>query len=846
MNEGQARRVAEIFAQALELPAAEQAPFITAASEGDSAVAAEVASLLDADSRAAASPPTTERNPPPRPAAAQRRIGPYRLVAKLGEGGMSEVFLGLRDDGEIDRRVAVKLVRRELLSPAMQRRFETERQILAALDHPAIARLFDAGHTAEGEPYFVLEHIDGEPIDAYCDRQRLAVRERIELFQRVARGVHAAHQNLVVHRDLKPSNILVTSKGEPKLVDFGIAKLLNPELAGRGLEPTRRWERLLTPAYASPEQLLGQPITTASDVYSLGVLLYRLLTGALPFDLAERSLAEAEKLVTSTDPPRASTRVSGDGAEGTAALRQTQPRGLARELAGDLDAILDRALRKEPAGRYPSAESFAADLDRHLAGLPVEARRGGLRYRAGRFVRRNRLAVASATLVALALLGAAIGFASLSAELRAERNLARAERDRAGQIAGFLQRLFATGEPNASRGHELTVREMLARASAQLASELAAQPARRAELLLTLGSVYYSLGEFREAAARFDEALAAFRGLPHADPDRLAEALAWRGDTGRLLGELDAAERDLQQALDLLAARHGPDGEPVAGVLLKLGRVRAMRGEPAEAEALERRALGILEAQDLPNRLLTAEVLVALGTSLGEQARLAEAEVVSRRAIALQREVLGSESTELIDGLTSLGATLAALRRFSEAEPLLLEADRLEARLRGEANPTRYQNFNNLAALASQQKDYAKAERYYRRALALAAPTLEARHPHRYFLLNGLGISLTELGRFAEAEPLLREALAIRRQTVPAGSWDLAWAEVGLARCLLGERRFAEAEALLLRAYPPIAEQRPVGDSKRRITLEKLVALYETWGRPAQAEPYRRLLGENS
>ena len=382
------RRIADIFEQAVDLPPAERGDFLERACGDEATVRREVEALLalDAEVEAGAGSPLgllACRRP-----GATERVGPYRLVCKLGEGGMSEVFLGLRDDGEFVRRVAVKLIRRELLTPETMRRFETERQILASLDHPSIARLLDAGRTADGVPYFVMEYIEGEPIDLYCDRHRLTVAERLEIFRQVCLAVHFAHQNLVVHRDIKPSNILVTETGQPKLLDFGIAKLLNPDLMIRGSEPTVSWARLLTPEYASPEQLLGKPITSASDVYALGVLLFKLLTGADPYRLRERPAPELEQLILTAEPDTPSAFVrrlldapqdvdaSERAARDLAVQRGTQPRALVRAFAGDLDAITAKALRKEPQHRYVSAEQMAEDLRRHLAGRHVLAPHG--------------------------------------------------------------------------------------------------------------------------------------------------------------------------------------------------------------------------------------------------------------------------------------------------------------------------------------------------------------------------------------------------------------------------------------------------------------------------------------
>ncbi len=357
MNPDDAARVAELFEQAIDLPPAERAALLGAACQGCPALRAEVEALLAADAAAAAAPGLYLAATAAPPA----HIGPYRIDRLLGSGGMSEVWLGVREDGEIERRVAIKLLRRELATPELVRRFETERQVLASLEHPAIARLYDAGHTRDGRPYFVMEMVEGVPIDTYCERHQLSIPERLGLLIEVCGAVHFAHQNLIVHRDVKPGNVLVTTGGEPRLLDFGIAKLLNPGLVSGAREPTRAWERLMTPDYASPEQLLGRTVTAASDVYSLGVLLYKLLTGALPFSREERESLVGTRFADPCAPPPPSQRV---------------PAGLARQLAGNLDAVVLRALAPEPRHRYGSAAHLAADLGRHLGGERVAARGG--------------------------------------------------------------------------------------------------------------------------------------------------------------------------------------------------------------------------------------------------------------------------------------------------------------------------------------------------------------------------------------------------------------------------------------------------------------------------------------
>jgi serine/threonine-protein kinase len=519
---------------------------------GDAEALREVLSLLRADARARGflELPLVE---PAAGGAAEaqgaawigKRIGPYRLVGKLGEGGMSTVYLAEREDEQYRRQVAIKVVRSAFAGEDQLRRFRAERQILASLDHPGIARLYDGGATEEGLPYLVMEYIEGEPIDDFCDRRRLTIAQRIELFRAVCSAVHYAHQNLVVHRDLKPGNILVTTAGLPRLLDFGIAKLLTPELLPAGPVTTVAWLRLMTPYYASPEQILGKPVTTGSDVYSLGLLLYKLLTGRLPRRFAGQAPAAIERVVTEEEPEKPSAAVGRGGRDGpegpptpeagqleaVARARGVRPAQLRRLLAGDLDTVVLSALRRDPQRRYGSAEQLSEDLRRHLEGLPVLAHPDSLPYRAGKFLRRHRLAVGAAAAILLLAVGAAVAFALQSARLARERDRAERERVKAQRVAEFLEEVFSLSHRADPRIEPMTALEVLERGARKL-DQMGDQPQIQAALMHTMGRIYRDLGRFEQAAPLLERALAARTKLPEAEP---AEVLENMEDLGVLL-----------------------------------------------------------------------------------------------------------------------------------------------------------------------------------------------------------------------------------------------------------------------------------------------------------------------
>ena len=450
MNPDRWQRLQTLFNAAVEMTPDQRGAYLADACDDDLSLARQVESLLVSSDEAGQFIEGAVEEAAASAARADmigRRIGPYEVVGELGHGGMGTVYLARRADAEYESLVAIKLVR-GVHSASLLGRFRSERQILASLSHPNIARLLDGGTTPEGYPYVVMEHVDGEPIDRYCDTRHLPIEARLELFRAVCLAVQHAHKNLVVHRDLKPSNILVTQAGVPKLLDFGIAKLLDPELAEHTVVETGTATRLLTPSYASPEQVRGENITVATDVYSLGVVLYELLTGQVPFHFRGRGALEIERVICEEEPTRPSTLVTrdGDGADtnGNAPkmsaaelsrARNLMPDRLRRRLAGDLDTIVLKALRKEPNRRYESADQFAEDVRRHLDGLPVIARVDTWTYRANKFVRRHRLGVAAAAVFIVVLLGFATAMAAQARRVARERDVASLERAKAEQVS---------------------------------------------------------------------------------------------------------------------------------------------------------------------------------------------------------------------------------------------------------------------------------------------------------------------------------------------------------------------------------------------------------------------------
>jgi serine/threonine-protein kinase len=664
-------------------------------------------------------------------------VGAWRLVREIGRGGMGVVYLAERADRELPMRVALKLMRRgAALDPLGVRRFREERRILATLVHPGIARLVDGGLTADEQPWFAMEHVDGEPVDRWCDRRALGVEERLRLFCRVCDAVHHAHQRLVVHRDLKPSNILVTGAGEPKLLDFGVAKLLDLGEGTDAAEPlTRVGQRPMTPAYASPEQLRGDPVSTASDLYSLGVLLYLLLSGHLPFAAGTAPDALARRIVTggAERPSAAARRTRPAGGEDDETLptrvaraRGTTPARLHRRLRGDLDTIVARAMHPEPERRYATADALADDVRRHLAGRPVLARPDTVAYRLRKLVGRQPLAVASSIGAVVTLLG----FTTLTA-LQARR--LAAERDRAEEVTEFLAGLLASTDPYQPGGPAPSVRALLDRGAARVHTDLRDRPDVHARLLAAMAPAYFGLGEWERARRLMEEAIALQRTMLDPDDPQLATSLGY------------------------------------------LAQVRLTQGDAAPAESLYRAALVIRRARPrAPDGPDSTRLLSGLGSSLQRQGRLAEAEAVLRDLLHVERARAPADSLGIAQVARNLAHVLRDRGAHAAAAPLYAETHRLHRAAFGDEHPETANSLVNLAAARMRLGDLAEAERLFRVALATKQRLLGRRHPDVAADEVGFAELLMKRGLLAEAESTLVVALATHRETLPPGHGQIA------------------------------------------------------------------------
>jgi serine/threonine-protein kinase len=773
-----------------------------------------------------------------------RRIGPYKVLRELHHGGMGTVYLAARADEQYQMRVAIKVIKAGTDNEEVVQYFRRERQILASLDHPNIARLLDGGATDEGLPYFVMEYIQGQTIDEYCDRRELSVTERLKLFLDVCSAVQYAHRSLIVHRDIKPSNIVVTAEGVPKLLDFGIAKFMHPELLGD--ETLKVTVLAMTPEYSSPEQARGEPITTATDVYSLGVALYELLTGHHPYRGRSRSVVDTLRAVIETEPARPST-VVGLTEEAMAGARQvtltpeavsrtregTQER-LSRRLQGDLDTILLMALRKEPHRRYPSVEAFAEDIARHLRGLPVSARKATTAYRAGKFLRRHTLGVVTSVVLVSLVLAFGISMAVQSGRLARER-------DKAERVSEFLVDLFKVSDPSEAKGKTVTARELLDSGAERITrGGLRAEPEVRAALLDTMGRVYDALGLYDKAEPLLRDALAIRRQALGEHPD-VAKSLNSLANVLYKKGDYAGAEALDRETLAMRRKLLGTEHPDVAKSLNNLATELYEKGDYAGAGALYREALAMKRKLLGNEHPLVARSLNNLANALRRQGDYAGAEALYREALAMMRKFLGNEHPHVAATLDNLAIVLYEKGDYAGAEALEREALGMSRKVLGNEHPQVAGTLNRLALVLSEKGDYAEAEALYNEALAMMRKLLGNEHPDVAESLTGLGTLLVKRGDPRPAEALLLEALHIRQKALPKGHPDIAETQSALGGCLTALGRYHDAEPLLVEGYGVLRSKTGEHSSAVRAAAERLVRLYEAWGEPEKAAKYRGL-----
>jgi len=854
-------RVQALFHEALEQPEHERLAYLVQRAGPDSSLVQEVLDLIFADALTTPLDRGIEASARllSEPAPIPERVGPYRILERIGEGGMGVVYLARRDD--LGSSAAIKFLRDAALSPARRGRFAREQRTLARLQHPGIATLYDALTLPDGTPCLVMEYVQGVPIVTYCDTNRLTIGERLRLFRDVCGAVQHAHSHAIIHRDLKPSNILVTSDGRPKLLDFGISKELEPDDAPH--DATRTALRLMTPAYAAPEQVRGEPAGMHTDVYALGVILYELLTGSMPFDFSSMSPGQAESAILESDPVRPSVAAKRAG-------RTVDPLG--RSAWADLDVIVATAMHKDPQHRYRTVDALVRDLDHFRDGKPLDARPPTFVYRAGKALRRHRRGVATAVAVATALIALATFYTIRLAEAR---DAALAEVARTQRIQDFLLNLFEGGDPAAGPADTLRVLTLVDRGLNEV-QVLNSEPAIQASMYQTLGGIYQKLGAYARADSLLDAALArrlTLFGERHADvaSSRVALGLL-RIEQARY----EEAEQLIRAGLD--AARDLPATHPVnVNAMWALGRVLQEQGRYDEAivaleEALRQTGAGTPQhitaltelanthfyagnyaASDSLNRLalplirqvhgerhpLVADVLINLGAIQFQGGRYAEAEAQYRPALEIIEAFHGPQNPATASALTMLGRSLVHQSRLDEASALLMRALAIQERAYGEDHPRIASILNELGTIAILQDDLRAAEAHYARAAAI----YRSAYGERHYLL---GIATANVAsvylwaeQYARAESLFREALRVYSASLPDDHLDVGITRIKLGRALARQNRLAEAEKELLAGHEIVSRKSDPGVSWLKAARDDLIRVYEATNRPEEAARWR-------
>ncbi|NOX70385.1 MAG: serine/threonine protein kinase [Gammaproteobacteria bacterium] len=741
------QRIKNIYQQALDVETAERRAFVDQACDGDADLVAEIIALLEVPTRSASS----IDNIIGAASAALggelgngERIGPYRLHSIIGQGGMGHVYLAERADKEFEQRVAIKMVNWAGASPSMIERFRLERQILANLEHPNIARMLDGGRTPNGVPYLVMEYVDGVSILDYAQTQKLSTKGRLQVFLQICDAVQYAHRKLVVHRDIKPSNVLVARDGVPKLLDFGIAKLLDGD---SDAALTRADARVLTPEYASPEQLLGAAVTTATDIYGLGLMLYQLLAETAPFDFSSRTSPEIREIICHTEPAAPSEAALAGG-----------KRDIAVKLSGDLDNIVLKTLRKEPDRRYETVKDFADDLRNYLSDRPVTARGESRLYRAGKFLRRNR-----ATAFATALLMVAVASQTVfyTQRLAAERDRAQLQAGRAQEVADFLTGLFAEADPAHNLGEAMTARQMLDRGAARITQELDGQPDLLATLMVTIAQSYENMEE--NVAAR-DYLEASLPGVEARLGKTNADVLHLRFLLGVVMTYTGQAERARPIHTENLArvlGKYGADSYEAAREIKQLAVIQNTLGnyDAAQARFLEAldlfRDLGDSSANDL------ASTLLDYGSMLRRLDRSDEEEPMLLEALAIQAHRVGKMHPDYAAVLNNLGNHYFRRGNYAQARRFMEENVELQRRLNGDDAVPYGVALVNYASLIRHEGDADEAVELFLAALPIYATGYGTDAPRYAYLLENVANTMTDLGRYEEAETAYAESLAI-------------------------------------------------------------------------------------
>lgn len=856
--------IKSVFDEAVKLPPSKRKEFINKKCAGNPALRIEVISLLDSHDKAGAFLETPHieatsgtsvkvKNDP----FTGKKFGKYKLVECIGTGGMGSVYLGVRDDGQFEQKVAIKFIKSGLNSGYVIKRFLNERKALASLNHPNIARLIDGGSTKSGMPFFIMEYVEGKPITRYCDDNKLNVQKRLELFLKICSAVQYAHRNLIVHRDIKPSNILVTNDGEPKLLDFGIAKILSPVSEDNNTKLTQTGMWNLTPEYASPEQFKGGNITTVSDIYSLGILLYKMLTGHSPYKVKGKMPHELNKIISETQPEKPSTIVGKVyeyyNADGKIKITSPEEIGKNREgnigrlrkkLKGDLDTILLMALRKEPERRYQSVEQFVEDIRRHLKGLPINARQDTLGYRAGKFIQRHKIAVAAAVIINILVISGIIAVLWQADIASTERDKANAEALKSQKVVEFLQKTLSAADPG-QEGRDVKVYDVLIESVAKLGTEFKDQPELEAEILTTIGITFQNLGLYDEGRIQLSRALELRELVFGTRHSKYAESLNHLALLEHYYGDYRLADSLYRESINVHKSLSTLSTKEYAEALNNYGVLLTDEGKFDEAITHLRQALEINQKvlPEIHENISSAGNNLAI--ALHFKGDLEEAERLYQKSHELSKELFGELHPFVATTINNLafikmdrGDYQGALQQFRRALDMKTE-------LFGNTQPEVGQAHHNLGSTLYFIKDYISAENELRTALHVYRGSLPENHAWFGSTYHWLGKVLIARNNLSVAEQYLRRALQIRKEALNPEHYAIHVTENELGYCLMLQGRNNEAEILLVRSCEALNKSLSKIDPNRISAIKNTASFFDKIGKKDIADQYRSMLDES-
>ena len=770
-----------------------------------------------------------------------KHIGAYLIEEEIGIGGMGIVFSGKRDDKEFEQKVAIKILKQGLSSEYLVKRFENERQTLAHLQHPNIARLFDGGKTNEGLPYLVMEYIDGLPITEYCAVNKLTIEETLKLFATVCNAVQYAHQNLIIHRDIKPENILVNKEGRPKLLDFGVSKLLDEDLLSgeSGLTKTGTWH--LTPEYASPEQINGEKINTSSDIYSLGVLLYRLLSLQNPYKIYNVSPLAISKVLGEGKIDKPSEVLFKNTEQAKTIEKKDATKDSYKKLKGDVDNIVLKAMHKDPEQRYSSVQKFADDINKYLNGMPVSAREDTFSYRFTKFVQRNKVGVTLFVLINLIVISSIAAILYQSRIASKERDKAKIENQKFRKVNSFLQEMLSSVDPSAI-GRDVKVYDILEKAAENVETELKNQPEIEAAIRSSLGNTYVNLGEYDKGKPFLEKALELNKYLYGEESNEYAESLHDLALYYDWIGELITADTIYAKSIGIFRKSLTGPSRIFADALNNHGIVLMNLSRLKEAEKLYLEALDEtmkIEKDQDENISITMNNLAVNYMDMGE---LDKAEEYYKKSLDIIIRLMGPNRPEAGSTYNNLGRMFLLKNELDSAEVYLQKSYDIKFNLKGEDHPDVGLALSNLGVLEMHRKNYEKAEKYFLDGIKQYKKSYPDDHLYIAYSTNWLGRIYLETNRYELAEKHIRQALKVRIAKFPPENWEI-WESKGLlGSCFLQKKKYTEAENLIIPSYEYYIKNYPEDKKQISIFLTDLVKLYKETNNEVKLNEYQTKL----